>query len=647
MEQRIINAILLKVSNRSNTTARRRFIVGVFLALAVSLIVLPALFALAGAQDKAASDETVYKPGFSAEDRFKISEKQAIESKTGGNSSLAPPANDNFADASGFIGSGGSGFTLATNVDATGEVGEPIHGAGGGGIGGNQNSVWYRFTAPSTRVITISTSSGGTDPIVDTVLSAYTGSSLGNLTPIAENDDYPGLSFYSKITFSVVAGQTYHIAVDGYSYATGTFYISYTYSSSAANDNFSSAETFSATSSPYIGITGSNVGATAEGGEPNHANNSGTLNSIWYSWTAPASLSMTFTTAGSTFDTTLSVYTGASVSALTLVAFDDDDGPGNSSRVTFIAQPGVTYRIAIEGFSSQTGNTLLNWNINRAESGKQFDFDSDLKSDFAVFRPGNNVWYILNSSNNSYQFIQWGLAGDVLVPGIDYEGDDKADAAVWRPSDTVFYARRSSNGLLLATQWGLSGDIPVQGDFDGDDKSDVAVWRPSTGTFYVWQSSFQTMLALQWGLNGDKPATGDYDGDGRTDFAVWRPSNGVFYIFRSSNNTYQFTQWGLNGDLVVPGDYDRDGKNDIAVYRPSTNVFYVRRSSDNALAALQWGIGGDLPAPGDYDGNGYTDFCVWRPSTGVFYVFRNPSGGYQFVQWGQNGDVPVANSNVH
>ena len=640
-----MNSILTVIKHHAASFHKLFFIF--ILVPSVGLFIYLALSCSVNAQEKAATDETVYKPGLSAEDRLKFNEKQPIGLKINGNSSLAPPANDNFANASGFIGSGGSGFTLATNVDATGEVGEPIHGAGGGGSGSYQNSIWYRFTASSTRVITISTSSGGADPIVDTVLSAYTGSSFA-LIPVAENDDYPGLSFYSKITFSVTAGQTYHIAVDGYSYATGTFYVNYAYSNSAANDNFANAEFYSSVSSPYIGITGSNVNATAEGGEPNHSNNSGTLNSIWYAWTAPDDVSITFTTAGSTFDTTLSVYTGTSVSALTLVAVDDDDGPGNSARVTFIANSGTTYRIAIEGFSSQVGNTLLNWNINRAESSKQFDFDGDLKTDFAVYRPGNNVWYIINSSNNSFQFIQWGLAGDVLVPGIDYEGDDIADIAVWRPSNTAFYARRSSNGLLIAMQWGLGGDVPVQGDFDGDDRSDFAIWRPSTGTFYVFQSSFQTMLALQWGQNGDKTATGDYDGDGLTDFAVWRPSNGVFYIFRSSNNTYQFTQWGLNGDLVVPGDYDRDGRNDIAVYRPSNNVFYVRRSSDGALAALQWGLSGDLPAPGDYDGNGYTDFCVWRPSNGVFYVFRNPSSGsFQFVQWGLNGDMPVANSNVH
>src|SRR5688572_20921805 len=188
-----------------------------FLIIALTITVLLPL-RVVRAQEKIPDEQTNYITGHSAEDRLKLAEKNPLTLPNSTASSLTPPAHDNFANASGFIGSGGSGFTLTTNIDATRETGEPIHGAGAGGVGGYQNSVWYSFTASSTRVITISTSSGGADPIVDTVLSAYTGSSVSTLTPVAENDDYTGMGFYSKITFGVTAGQTYHVAVDGYSY---------------------------------------------------------------------------------------------------------------------------------------------------------------------------------------------------------------------------------------------------------------------------------------------------------------------------------------------------------------------------------------------------------------------------------------------
>src|SRR6266542_1008391 len=50
-----------------------------------------------------------------------------------------------------------------------------------------------------------------------------------------------------------------------------------------ANDNFSDRLTISGLTNT---VTGSNVNATSEPGEPNHAGNSGGK-SVWWTWTAP------------------------------------------------------------------------------------------------------------------------------------------------------------------------------------------------------------------------------------------------------------------------------------------------------------------------------------------------------------------------
>jgi subtilisin family serine protease len=123
-----------------------------------------------------------------------------------------------------------------------------------------------------------------------------------------------------------------------------------------ANDVFASAAAFTPTSpSPLVG---SNVGATKEAGEPNHAANAGGK-SVWWTFTAPSAGTLTLSTEGSKrsdgvgLDTLLGVYTGTSVGGLTqVVANDDADQAAQKywSAVSFEATAGTTYRVAVDGY---------------------------------------------------------------------------------------------------------------------------------------------------------------------------------------------------------------------------------------------------------------------------------------------------------
>ena len=128
---------------------------------------------------------------------------------------------------------------------------------------------------------------------------------------------------------------------------------------SGSNDNFANARAISGASGT---VSGSNVGATLETGEPIAKTFVYAQNSVWWAWTAPFSGSVTFSTAGTGFDTVMGVYTGSSLSSLTTVAENDDSGGNRTSACTFAAKEGTVYRIAVSGYNANgVGAITLSW----------------------------------------------------------------------------------------------------------------------------------------------------------------------------------------------------------------------------------------------------------------------------------------------
>ncbi len=103
------------------------------------------------------------------------------------------------------------GSVTGTTVGATRQAGEPSH----GGYGASA-SIWYRWTAPAAGTMTVTTAGSA----YDTLLGAYTGTSVGALTRLADNDDSDG-TLQSRVVFPVAAGTVYSIAIDGYGGQTG------------------------------------------------------------------------------------------------------------------------------------------------------------------------------------------------------------------------------------------------------------------------------------------------------------------------------------------------------------------------------------------------------------------------------------------
>ncbi|WP_345523768.1 Ig-like domain repeat protein [Nocardioides conyzicola] len=160
-------------------------------------------------------------------------------------------ANDAFAQRSTI--SGVTGTVSGDNLESTAEVGETAPVGTRATPGGA--SVWYSWTAPATGPVTMTTSSTVADR--DTILTAYTGTSVASLTKVAGNDEPTAGGHLATVTFDATAGTTYAIAVDGYrTFATGVGPFSLAWSGTATG-----AKTTTTTLS--VTVTGRSATVTA------------------------------------------------------------------------------------------------------------------------------------------------------------------------------------------------------------------------------------------------------------------------------------------------------------------------------------------------------------------------------------------------
>jgi outer membrane protein assembly factor BamB len=211
------------------------------------------------------------------------------------------------------------------------------------------------LAAPGSEIYsTYNTSDTGYTTLSGTSMAApHVTGALALLIAKFPNENY-------RLTINRLLRSTTHLAaLDGKVQTAGRLNLQTALTSTVTrpfNDDFSTRALLSGAN---VRVRSSNVGATAEAGEPAHASNTAS-HSLWWSWTAPASTTVVFDTSGSDYDTVLGVYTGTAIGGLTPAGSSDNASSSvTTSRVTFAATAGTTYQIAVDGKNGATGLTVL------------------------------------------------------------------------------------------------------------------------------------------------------------------------------------------------------------------------------------------------------------------------------------------------
>jgi hypothetical protein len=259
------------------------------------------------------------------------------------------PPNDNCPNALTLL----DGVTPFSTANAT-SAGPALPTSCQDGTDTNLNQdIWYNYTASCSGVVTVSTCN---DASFDSRIAVYdlpggTCSCPASATDtvIACDDNTTGCSGNtSQVGFTAVAGRCYKVRIGGFGTATGTGNLAV---SCTANDTCAAATAISSSAT----VNGSTVNTNPESGLPACGlfGSSTVSGGVWYTTTGTGGLMTASLCTGTSYNSHLSVFSGACGSLACVAGVNNTCGQNES--ISWCSTAGTTYKILVHGATGLSG----------------------------------------------------------------------------------------------------------------------------------------------------------------------------------------------------------------------------------------------------------------------------------------------------
>ncbi|HRG00699.1 MAG TPA: proprotein convertase P-domain-containing protein, partial [Bacteroidia bacterium] len=337
-----------------------------------------------------------------------------------------------------------------------------------------ENGVWFKFVAPASGIVDITTSDVATN--FDTQLTLYSGT-CGSLVEL-DCDDQSGTLPNSALIHAecLTPGQTYYVMLDGYAGDIGTFCIKITTVSNPINDFCTCATTL-----PLNGTCLTNqttVGAT-DGWTGIVGCQSGNNPEVWYTFVADSS-SVTFNVTAGTMGGNIEMILGEAPNcSATFTTVGSYCAPSVSSHTFLNLTIGATYYLTIS--SSGAAGTFTICGLSSTPiplPGQDCATAAELCSNAPFGQPTSSAGFGIQEVNTAnscwgsggerqsrwYKFTVGasGTLGFVIDPVVN---TDDYDWAIWDITTAGCPSTLSATPDAIACNWW--GTMPPTTDIEG------------------------------------------------------------------------------------------------------------------------------------------------------------------------------------